>query len=89
MYGELKLGAQPLDIHVLGIFIGTGIGGAIVVNGKLHLALPDVWGISVITCCRSYGRLGVSERHGILDEVANRKVIAGATSVRKSRHRCC
>src|SRR5438105_2711647 len=34
MYGELKLGAAVGFKHVLGVFLGTGIGGAIISNGN-------------------------------------------------------
>ena len=37
MYGEWKLGSAVGCKDVLGIFIGTGIGGAIVSNGKMRL----------------------------------------------------
>src|SRR5215475_6467388 len=37
MYGELKLGAAVGCVDALAVFLGTGIGGAIVSNGKLHL----------------------------------------------------
>ena len=44
MYGELKLGVAAGCRDVLGVFIGTGIGGAIVSNGKLHLGASGLAG---------------------------------------------
>jgi glucokinase len=35
-YGELKAGAARGAKDVLGVFIGTGIGGGIIINGMLH-----------------------------------------------------
>jgi glucokinase len=35
-YGELKAGAARGAKDVLGVFIGTGIGGGIIINGLLH-----------------------------------------------------
>src|SRR5262249_4582668 len=37
LYGEYKLGTAVGYKHVLGIFLGTGIGGAIIIDGKLYL----------------------------------------------------
>src|SRR5262249_11293480 len=35
-YGEFKRGAARGADYVLGMFVGTGIGGGIVIHGKLH-----------------------------------------------------
>lgn len=35
-YGEFKEGAAKGYLHVLGVFPGTGIGGGIIINGKLY-----------------------------------------------------
>jgi glucokinase len=35
-YGELTHGAAKGARHVLGIFVGTGVGGAIIINGELY-----------------------------------------------------
>src|SRR5262249_56862692 len=36
LYGEHKIGAAIGCQHVIGIFVGTGIGGAMIIDGKLH-----------------------------------------------------
>jgi glucokinase len=80
MYGELKLGAANGRKHVLGVFIGTGIGGAIVSNGKLHLGASGLAGNIGNYMLQPFGPLAGSERHGVLDEVASRVAIAGAAA---------
>src|SRR5439155_25246989 len=35
-YGEFKHGAAVGAKHVLGIFVGTGVGGGIILNGELY-----------------------------------------------------
>ena len=37
LYGEHKLGVAVGCKHLIGIFLGTGIGGAIIIDGKLYL----------------------------------------------------
>ena len=36
LYGEHQFGAARDYRHVLGIFMGTGIGGALILNGELY-----------------------------------------------------
>ena len=36
VYGEYKLGAAKGSKHMMGLWIGTGIGGGLVLDGKLH-----------------------------------------------------
>jgi len=80
MYGELKLGSAVGCKHALGVFIGTGIGGAIVTNGQLHFGASGPAGNIGHYLLQPYGPLAGSERHGILDEVASRAAIAGAAA---------
>src|SRR5207248_8764414 len=86
MYGELKLGSASGCKHVLGVFIGTGIGGAIVSNGKLHLGASGQAGNIGHYLLQPYGPLAGSERHGILDDVASRISIAGAAATFAAKH---
>ncbi len=36
LYGEYKLGVARKRQHVIGIFLGTGVGGALIMDGKLY-----------------------------------------------------
>jgi glucokinase len=80
MYGEWKLGSAVGCKDVIGVFIGTGIGGAIVSNGNIHLGASGHAGNIGHYLLQPYGPLAGSERHGVLDEVASRVAIAGAAA---------
>jgi glucokinase len=80
MYGEWQLGAAAGCQDVLGVFIGTGIGGAIVSNGRMHLGASGRAGNIGHYMLQPFGPLAGSERHGVLDEVASRVAIAGAAA---------
>jgi len=43
-YGEWKFGLKGIPSDVLGIFIGTGIGGGIIIDGKLYRGFSSVGG---------------------------------------------
>jgi glucokinase len=80
MYGELKLGAAVGCVDALAVFLGTGIGGAIVSNGKLHLGTSSRAGNIGNYLLQPFGPLAGSDRHGVLDEVASRVAIASAAA---------
>jgi glucokinase len=76
LYGEHKFGAAQGCKHAIGVFIGTGIGGAILINGKLyHGATGDAGDIGNYLL-QPFGPLAGSARHGVLDDVASRTAIA-------------
>ena len=86
LYGELKVGKAAGYKDVIAIFIGTGIGGAVAINGKLHLGVSERAGDIGHYLLHAFGPLAGSERHGILDDFASRLAIAGtaATFVAKN-----
>jgi glucokinase len=86
MYGEWKFGAAAGCRDVLGVFIGTGIGGAIISNGKMHLGASGQAGNIGHYLLQPFGPLAGSERHGVLDEVASRVAIAGAAASFAVKH---
>src|SRR2546421_6343711 len=86
MYGEWKLGAAVGCRDILGVFIGTGIGGAIVSNGKMHLGASGHAGNIGHYLFQPFGPLAGSERHGVLDDVASRVAIAGAAASFAVKH---
>jgi len=77
LYGELKLGAAKGARHVIGVFIGTGIGGALVVDGKLYRGQSGIAGDIGNYLLHAMGPLAGSSREGVLDDVASRTAIAG------------
>jgi glucokinase len=80
LYGELKIGHAIGYKDVIAIFIGTGIGGAIAIDGKLHVGLSKEAGNIGHYLLHAFGPLAGSERNGILDDVASRLAIAGTAA---------
>jgi glucokinase len=81
LYGELKLGAAAGYKHVIAVFIGTGIGGAIAIDGRLYFGAAGHAGDIGHYLVQPFGPLAGSERHGVLDDVASRIAIAGEAAV--------
>jgi glucokinase len=77
LYGEHQLGAARDARHAIGIFIGTGIGGALVIDGKLYRGATGVAGDIGNYLLHAIGPLAGSDREGVLDDIASRTAIAG------------
>ena len=77
LYGEQQLGAAKGLKHVLGVFFGTGIGGAVIIDGKLYEGVNGAAGEIGHTLMSPLGHLAGSERQGVLDDFASRNAIAG------------
>lgn len=86
LYGEQQLGAAVGLRHVIGVFFGTGIGGALIVDGRLHQGASGAAGEIGHFLVSPLGRLTGSERKGMLDDVVSRPAIAGeAASIAAKR----
>lgn len=85
LHGEHQLGAAAGLRHVLGIFFGTGIGGAIIIDGKLHVGASGAAGEIGHCLVSPMGPLTGSERQGVLDEFVSRQAIAGAAAAISAR----
>jgi glucokinase len=82
LYGEYKLGAAKKKQYVIGIFLGTGVGGALILDGKLYrgasgsageightlLSMPSfLQGHGIFeTVGATLGRLGVTSEAALL-----------------------
>lgn len=77
LWGEFQLGAARGARHAVGVFIGTGIGGALVIDGKLYRGATGVAGDIGNYLLHAMGPLAGSSREGVLDDVASRTAIAG------------
>jgi len=76
LYGELELGAARKARHVICVFLGTGVGGAIAIDRALHLGacgLAGDLGNYVLHASHSAD----APRAEVLDNVASRPAIAG------------
>jgi glucokinase len=80
LYGELKVGKAAGCKDVIAIFIGTGIGGAVAIDGKLHFGVSGEAGNIGHYLLHAFGPLAGSERHGVLDDFASRLAIAGTAA---------
>jgi glucokinase len=76
LYGEYQFGAAIGCKHVIGIFIGTGIGGAVIIDGKLYRGASGHAGDIGHYLLQPFGPLAGSDRHGVLDDVASRTAIS-------------
>ena len=77
LYGEMKLGAAIGFKHVICIFIGTGIGGALAVDGQLYRGATGDAGDIGHYMLQPMGPLTGSDRQGMLDDMASRIAISG------------
>jgi glucokinase len=80
LYGELRVGRARGCKNVIAIYIGTGISGALAINGELHFGQSGQAGNIGHYLLHAFGPLAGSERHGILDDFASRIAIAGTAA---------
>ncbi|HEY2384297.1 MAG TPA: ROK family protein [Terriglobia bacterium] len=80
LYGEHQLGAAAGYKHAIGIFIGTGIGGAILLDGKIHRgpngSAGDI-GHYMLNVPNGSTR---TRRRVLLNDIASRTAIAAAAA---------
>lgn len=76
LFGEHQFGAAKGYSHVIGIFIGTGIGGALILNGELYAGATGAAGeIGHVQVDREGARCGCG-RLGCLEVLCSRLSIA-------------
>jgi len=76
IYGELHLGAARKARHVIGVFIGTGVGGALVIDRRLHFGAECIAG-NIGNYLLHAVHHDEGARKEVLDAVASRSAIAG------------
>ncbi len=76
LYGEFKLGAAALARNVIGLFLGTGIGGAIILEGRLYQGSSGLAGEIGHYLLDALGPLSGSGRQGLFDDIASRHAVA-------------
>ena len=76
LYGEYRLGAARKGHHVLAVWIGTGVGGAIIIDDRLHLGATNAAG-DIGNYLLHAVESPEAPRKQILDNVASRTAIAG------------
>lgn len=75
IYGELHLGAARKARHVIGVFIGTGVGGALVIDRRLHFGVEGIAG-NIGNYLLHAVHHDEGARKEVLDAVASRTAIA-------------
>jgi glucokinase len=87
LYGEYRLGAAKNARHVIGVWLGTGVGGALIIDGRLHLGATGSAGDIGNYLLHSVNISSESARKDVLDGVASRPAIAGEAAALAAKHR--
>jgi glucokinase len=87
LYGEYTLGAARKARHVIGVWLGTGVGGALIIDGRLHLGACGRAGDLGNYLLHATTPAAESARKEVLDNVASRPAIAGEAATLAAKHR--
>src|SRR5437868_7746369 len=87
LYGALTCGAAKGYKHVNGVFIGAGVGSALVINGRLPLGASGRAGNIGRFLIDPLGVISGAPELGILDSIASRTAIAAEAAALAARHR--
>ena len=87
LYGEFRLGAARKARNVIGVWIGTGIGGAVIFGGRLHQGSTGQAGDIGNYLLHAVDVAHQSPRKEVLDNVASRTAIAGVAAALAAKHR--
>lgn len=78
---EHKLGAAAGCGNVLGVFFGTGVGGAAIINNRLYRGATDMGGQVGCIIAQPVGGPKAALSHGIVDRIASKTAIASEALV--------
>jgi glucokinase len=81
LYGEHKLGAAMGQAHVIGVFFGTGIGGALIFDHKLYLGADGCAGDIGHYLLSPLGLAVGSKPEGTLAGMVSRRAIASEAAL--------
>lgn len=87
LYGEYRLGAAKKARHVLGVWLGTGVGGAMIIDGHIHLGATGSAGDIGNYLLSAFDVSIDSARKYVLDGVASRTAIAGEAAALAAKHK--
>jgi glucokinase len=87
LYGELHRGAARGARHVIGVWLGTGVGGALIIDGRPHLGATGLAGDIGNYLLHLVGASAEAPRKEVLDTVASRTAIAGEAAALAAKHR--
>lgn len=78
LYAEHQLGVARGRKHVLGVFFGTGVAGAAIINGTLYTGASGMGGQLGSILTHHIGGVDTLTDYAILDRVASKAAIGGA-----------
>jgi glucokinase len=78
LYAEHQIGVAVGQENVLGVFFGTGVGGAAVINGRVYRGSSGHGGQVGSVLAHSVGGAEAAESHGMIDRIASKAAIGGA-----------
>lgn len=81
IHGEHELGAAKDCSHVLGVFFGTGVGGAAIIDNKLYTGACGFGGQVGGLVAQPVGGIEAALSHGIIDRIASKSAIASEALV--------
>ena len=81
IHGEHVLGAAKGCSNVVGVFFGTGVGGAAIINGKLFSGACGFGGQVGGLIAQPVGGPEAALSHGIIDRIASKSAIASEALV--------
>ncbi|HYC35874.1 MAG TPA: ROK family protein [Usitatibacter sp.] len=87
LYGEFRHGAAKKGRHVIGVWLGTGVGGALIIGGRLHLGATGYAGDIGNYLLHAVEGGHAPDRKEVLDNVASRPAIAGVAASLAAKHR--
>jgi glucokinase len=87
LYGEHQLGAARGLKHVVGIFLGTGIGGALILNGQPYTGASGAAGEVGHVLFDAHGPLCGCGKNGCVEAFAGRLAIAAEAATAATRNR--
>jgi len=87
LYGEFMLGSARKARHGIGVWVGTGVGGAIMIDRRLYQGATGVAGDLGHYVLHAVVASGDPGRKEVLDNVASRTAIAGHAAALAARHR--
>lgn len=86
LYGEFRRGAAKKARHAFGVWIGTGVGGALLIDRKLHLGACGVAGDIGNYLLHAIDVSQDVVRKEVLDSVASRTAIAADAAALAAKH---
>jgi glucokinase len=87
LYGEFRLGAAKKARHALGVWLGTGVGGALIIDRRLYQGATGLAGDLGNYLLHAVSVSPESPRKEVLDNVASRPAIAGEAATLAAKHR--